>query len=283
MRKITIDKKTLSVLFTIITVVGSIGVGTAIMLSEILYPEIEDLFECPPRYQNFLWISLALAIIGAIGCAVVKKTKDEKKIIRYKKEKKLSLLTFIVGMILSFSAAVETEHRVLDYIICIGGALASLGLFYYIGTAIALKRSIKKKVFTPMLKRFSFANPSIELKNSAEAEDVLALETRLNIKIPNELNAFYQETDGDGDLMFSVKETLETTELTRKSFAEYNEKISQTLCFAGDGCGNYYCYIFQNAEEEKNPVYSFNHETLEISLVADTLLEFIYSYYNGYL
>ncbi len=276
-------KKILSIVFSIITIVGSIGVGIAIMLSEILYPEIEEFFECPPWYQNFMWISLALAVIGAIGCGIIKKTDDDKKIARYKKEKILSLIVFFIGIILCFSAAMEeTEHRVLDYIICIGGALASLGLFYYIGMAIAYKRSKKKKVFTPMLNRLSYANPLIQLKNPADEENVLLLETRLNKKIPNDLKIFYQETDGDGDLMFSIKETLETTELTRKSFSEYNEKISGALCFAGDGCGNYFCYLFNNAEAEDNLIYSFNHETLELTPVTDSLSEFIYSYYNGY-
>lgn len=91
-------------MFTLITVIGSAAVGAGLLLSEILFAEIEFFSECPQWYKTFFLLALALAVTGTLGCAVVKKPLNGKLFNRYLKELYFYAGVAAVGLIIMFVA-----------------------------------------------------------------------------------------------------------------------------------------------------------------------------------
>lgn len=286
MRKDTNNDKSkrIAQAFTLVTALGAIGVGVALMLSEMLYPEIEDFFACPPWYQAFLWVSLAVAVVGMIGCAIFKKSTDGKTIDGYKAAEKVYLGVTLTGVIITTIAAFgPDDNRVFDYAICIGGALTSVGVFLFFGTAVGVARSRRQDGYASLVAPFCADNKDIRLTDPAPLTDIIELEKYLGCMLPTAMCNFYKETDGDGDLMFSAKETKETTELVRRFFTEFCPDVARAVFFGGNGCGDYYCYLITDGNIDETKIYCFLHEDPGFSLCAESLPELVYMYYNGYL
>ncbi len=129
----------LSIIFMAIVFIGSLGVGICLVLSEFLYPDIENLYACPTWYQVVLYIFLAVAIGGLIGCAFTKNRQNTSRL-----ECNIGVALFCVGFILMFVLAlVRSEAHILNIFICIGGAICSIGFFC--GTASLIGRLKKNK------------------------------------------------------------------------------------------------------------------------------------------
>lgn len=270
-------------IFSWVTLIGSFSLGVGIMLSELVYPEIEELSLCPLWYRIFLLASLIVSSIGAVGCAIFKKTDDVELKAIYKKETNRSFALTVIGIILMFVVAFsEEESKKYDLIITVGGAVCSIGFFSWIGSAIGVDRSREKYKYKELLSKMAKSKPflSIEEKTPTKLEDIIALEEYLGEMIPTELLNFYRESDGDGDLMFSAKETLETTKLVHKNFSEFVPAVKDIMCFAGNGAGDYFCYAKFGDYFKSEVIYAFDHETLEIYPVARTLYDLIGGYYS---
>lgn len=271
------------IISTAITLLSSACVGVALMFSEILYPEIEELSACPLWYRIFLLVSLGVAFVGMIFTAISKKTKNAKLILFYKKERRMEFILTIGGFWLLIVAGLKEENRVGDIVLCLGGALCALGLFALLGTSIGLANSAKKNKYIDLICQFMKVNPIIKLTEPAQMTDLLAFESEIGCMLPKELTDFYLETDGDGDLMFSVDEANKTTKLVREGFAEFNPLVENIVCFGGNGAGDYYCYLVREGNVIDGEIYTFYHETNELSLSAESLPGLISLYYNGFL
>lgn len=258
-----------------VTLLGGASVGAALIMSEALYPEIEELSNCPPWYKAFFYVSLAASVVGVILCAAFQRTHDGAQIARLKRERTVELIAFCLGFVLMVGAALSsTENRFLDFAICVGGALCSVGLFSLLGTAIALAFSKPNGFYASLINETAAAgNSLVALRDPAPLGELLAFETALGAMLPRELIAFYRETNGDGDLMFSVEEAWETTELLRKY-----DTGDGLVCIGGDGAGNYFGYRATD-EGVADGIFRYDHEEMSLTRVADTLAELIANYY----
>lgn len=115
----------------------------------------------------------------------------------------------------------------------------------------------------------------------AEEAEIVFAEQQLQVSFPPELRAFLQEMNGDHYLMFSVDEMLDTIRTVREGLSECYDGLEQYLFFAGNGCGDYYCYrIAPQGNVQPTPLYRWEHETNEAVQVADHLHMLIDRYYN---
>ncbi len=268
------------VAFTIITILGAAGVGAALMLSEILYAEIEELSECPEWYRAFLFLSLGLSAVGVFGCAISKKPHNGALYLRYTGEWIYYYIVMAIGFVMMIvSALVEKENYFLDLLICFGGALCFFGLAAFCGSAAGVFLFEKKVPYLKILYGFLRKKNDIVLRKSASVQSVTALSECVNANLPKELIDLYLQTDGDGDLLFSAAEAEYVTRSVRENLCDFNPEIASILCFAGDGSEYYFCY---KIDEKSNVIYSFNLETLEIIPIADDLIQLIGLYYGNY-
>ncbi len=269
-------------IFSLVTIVGSFCLGAAILMSELVYPEIEELSLCPLWYRIFLLASFVLSIVGAVGCAIFKKTDDYELITIYKKEQRRSFSLLVIGFVFMCAAFLDEESEKLDFIITLGGAVASLGFFSWLGVAIGLDRSRRKELYADLITEFSKQKPfmSIEKKAPASLTDIIELEAYLGEAIPTELLKFYKETNGDGELMLSVEESLTTTKYIRENYSETVPSVNDIFCFAKGLNGDYFCYIKDGGYYKFDVIFVFETETLRIYPVARTLLDLIGGYYS---
>lgn len=273
-----------ALLFTLITVVGSAAVGAGLLLSEILFAEIEEFSECPQWYRAFFWLSLCLAVTGTLGCAIVKKPLSGRLFVKYLKEQYFYFGVMAVGFVIMVAAAfIEPESFALDVTICFGGALCSFGLFAFIGASVGFLLAAKNNNYLKLLNKLRAKNARIALADFAYQEFVCALETELRVNLPAELIDFYLQTDGDGALLYCAAGALHVTEQVRQENAPFNPEIFSVLCVGDDGEGNCFCYKINDGAVTDNTIYVIERDSLKILPVAKDLASLITLYYGGYL
>lgn len=271
-------------LFTLITVIGSAAVGAGLMLSEILFAEIEEFSECPQWYRAFFLLSLCLAVTGTLGCSVVKKPLSGKLFVKYLKEQYFYFGVMSVGFIIMVAAAFITpESFALDVTICFGGALCSFGLFAFIGASMGFLLSAKNNKYLKLLNKFRAKNGNIKLAEFAYQEFVCELEQELRVNLPAELIDFYLQSDGDGALLYCAAGALHVTEVVRQDDAPFNPEILSVLCIGDDGEGNCFCYKINDGAVTSDTIYVIERESLKLLPVAGDLTSLITLYYGGYL
>lgn len=132
--------KILSDIAFLLTLIGSINVGIGILLSELAYPNIDELTSCPIGYQIYFYISIGVSLLGIIMS------------ILFKRKTKYTMIAIIIeavfivlGFILLCCALSRIESYVLDVLICVGGLMMSIGLFTIVSSLIGRCRTIKKE------------------------------------------------------------------------------------------------------------------------------------------
>lgn len=133
----------------LITFLGSLGLGINIILSELLYPNIDDFFDTPKWYQIFMYISLVIIVIGLI-LSIIFRNKgniNSKEII-------IEIIIMGIGFVMMLFTLSGNETYVKDLIFVFGGALNGIGTILMISTLIGKSKkdysSIKK--FNNLLK-----------------------------------------------------------------------------------------------------------------------------------
>ena len=87
--------------------------------------------------------------------------------------------------------------------------------------------------------------------------------------------------NGDGWLFFSTEQIKETVAVNREYLLECYDDIERHIFFAGNGCGDCYCYnIDSDGGADVDRIYIWQHETNETDLVASNLAELIRHNYN---
>lgn len=270
----------LSIVFMSVVCLGAAGVGACLVMSEVLYPQTDELWECPAWYQAVIYVSLAVAVGGIVGCAFTKNRRNTSKT-----ECNIELALFWGGFVLdAVCAIIRTESRVLDIFIGIGGAISSVGFFCWIGSStgqIKKLRDVYVDIYRDLITYGQLYYDKFPKSKPAPLLDVIEVEKYFNTPLPAELVDFLLEFNGDGDLLFSANEIIDTTQSVRETFKAFGG-ADKFCCFGGDGAGNYFCYkISDNGRIEDGGIYLWNHETNEATLVAATLPELIKKYYNG--
>lgn len=273
----------LSMIFMAIVLVGSIGIGVLILLSEILYAEILNFFACPMWYQIALYVLLFIIACGIVGCIFSRNKQNTTKI-----EVRIELAVFWIGFIFMLIFAFMRDSRINDMLICVGGAICAVGFFCGIGGVIGtLKKSKRNFVFAEIY--YDLCDDGlVSLKNfagsGASISKIKKVEKYFKTPLPDELSEFLFECDGDGELLFSAKEIIETARKMRSELGG-SVYVADKLCYIGsDASGNYFCYrIGEDGIIDDQKIYSFNHETKELKFVAKSLTELIEKYYRDKL
>lgn len=267
-----------------IVCVGAWSVGICLLLSEILYPEVDRLFDCPAWYQTFFYLSLAVSVGGLVGCGFTKDCHNTKNA-----ELNLELILFAFGffgmLVLALS---RSESQTKDIFIGIGGAICSVGLFCGIGSFIGKCKKPKRgqvyaRLYMELLRRGAVSQKNLPEKG-AELLRIKETESYFNAPLPPDLVDFLLEFDGDGELLFSAEEIVGTTKDIREAYknTDFHAYDYDRYCFFGrDERGNCFCYrICDDGSFEDREIYVWDRETTETKVVATALQDLITRYYG---
>ena len=119
-------------------------------------------------------------------------------------------------------------------------------------------------------------------------------QTEENIRA-TELRDLYLEMDGDSFLFLSLQKIAETVQINRETWLpffekdyskeEYMDRVDRFIFFAGNGCGDYYCYrVSPDGIADESVINIWEHEYIGEPCcwkpVASNLKELIMRYYN---
>ncbi len=285
--KVTIDRftqykkqKTLALIFTTVVFVGAAAVGVLLVLSEVLYGQIEEFALLPLGYRITMYVSLILVFGGLIGCGFTKNRQNTTQT-----ELTINIAMFFIGFTLSlFFALCRAEGYWNNVFICIGGAISSVAFFLGIASLIGLSKK-SKSVYAALLKSYARERQTSSLKLiPASLIEVIEVEEYFNAMLPTDLVEFLLEFNGDGELLFSTGQIVEITQHFRENLKNSPFKADH-LCFIGhDGKGNYFCYsILEDGIISSDFICLWNPKSEKLTPVADTLPELISKYYSGLL
>ena len=121
-------------------------------------------------------------------------------------------------------------------------------------------------------------NNNIKFNPPATDEDIIEVENKLNISLPEKLKNLLLEFNGDNWFVFSTKQIIET-----------NISVRQLTCYmpldcilfvAGNGCGDYFGYAITGEGIKDWEIYMWDHESDERIFKANGLKDAIEKYYT---
>ena len=137
-------------------------------------------------------------------------------------------------------------------------------------------------MYKEKLLHYAATNEYVKPRAGASTAMIHGVEKELNCTFPPDLQSLLSETNGDSYLFFSTDEILETNTRTRTMMSECYEELEKLLFFAGNGCGDYYCYkILPSKQADPSLIYIWMHEDNELGPVAHSLSEMIDRYFNN--
>ena len=128
----------------------------------------------------------------------------------------------------------------------------------------------------------SFGRPCSE-------EDIERAQKEIGYRFSQELREELSEINGDGWLLLSLDQMMETVRLNREYFAEcfdcyeeYEDRVERHIFFAGNGCGDYYCYrVNEDGKADETAVLIWEHELFETRYAAENIADLIVRYYRS--
>ncbi len=137
-------------------------------------------------------------------------------------------------------------------------------------------------MYKELISEKSQGNKWVKIQAPATKEEILNAESVIGYVFPDELKQLLYELNGDSYLILSTEEIINNCLLNRKYLKECYEDIDNHIFFAGNGCGDYYCYnISPNGEVNASAIYIWEHEINETFVVAKDIKELIIRYYNS--
>ncbi len=127
----------------------------------------------------------------------------------------------------------------------------------------------------------------VKIQPPCSDSDIGNAEKEVGYTFPKELRALFKELNGDSYLILSVEEIVAQVKLNRKIQEEYCDEefakdLKNLLFFAGNGCGDYYCYRANaNDEIDESIIYIWEHEESCCKQVASNMTELITKYYHN--
>ncbi|MDR1158177.1 MAG: SMI1/KNR4 family protein [Oscillospiraceae bacterium] len=128
------------------------------------------------------------------------------------------------------------------------------------------------------IKKYAKTIRLIDIKAPATDTEIQNLEKLLG-EIPSDLVILLKELNGDGCVLLSVNEIIETNKRLR-SLEDYMP-LDCLLFFAGNGCGDYYGYQVRKAGICAYNIFFWDHEYDNRTWTAGNMDEFISKYCNG--
>lgn len=152
-------------------------------------------------------------------------------------------------------------------------------------------------MYKELIERLSRENgyEYVKIQPPCSEADIKMAEEIVGYRFPRELYTLLCEMNGDKWCFMSVESIMENVKSNREiwlplfmedySEEEYIDKIDRFIFFAGNGCGDYYCYrVGENGIADESAIYIWEHEYLGEKCwrrVAGGMEEFITRYYGG--
>lgn len=122
----------------------------------------------------------------------------------------------------------------------------------------------------------------IQIQEPATLSEIQEAEKVVGYNFPEELKELLLEMNGDKWLLFSTEKIIECVSLSREYLLECYEDIERHIFFAGNGCGDYYCYnVSEDGMVDTSAIHIWLHEDNETRWVAKDMEELIRRYYNS--
>ncbi len=142
-------------------------------------------------------------------------------------------------------------------------------------------------MYKELVLKLTQGNQWVKIQPPCSENDIDKAEKAVGYPFPDELRALLREMNGDNFLLLSVEEMVRQAKLNRKVQEEYSDEdfakdLNKLLFFAGNGCGDYYCYRADaDGEIDENAVYIWEHEESCCKQVASSMTELITRYYHN--
>lgn len=137
-------------------------------------------------------------------------------------------------------------------------------------------------MYKELILEASNGKAEIQIQKPATLSDIKQAENVVGYNFPDELKKLLLEMNGDKWLFFSTDQIIQRISLNREYLLECYEDIEKHIFFAGNGCGDYYCYnINQDGTVDISAIYIWLHEVNETHMVAGNMKELIRKYYNS--
>ncbi len=141
-------------------------------------------------------------------------------------------------------------------------------------------------MYKELISNMNQGNKWVKIQPPCSENDIDNAEKEVGYTFPQELRALLRELNGDRFLLLSVAEIVAQAKLNRKIQEEYNDEdfaidLKRLLFFAGNGCGDYYCYRANaNGKIDESTIYIWEHEEYCCNKVASSIAELINKYYH---
>lgn len=121
----------------------------------------------------------------------------------------------------------------------------------------------------------------VKIQPPCSENEVEKAEKAVGYSFPNELRALLRELNGDKYLLLSAEEIAEQAKLNRDVKEEYKDEefakdLDKLIFFAGNGCGDYWCYrADDNGTVDEHVIYIWEHEEFSLKQAAANMAELI--------
>lgn len=150
-------------------------------------------------------------------------------------------------------------------------------------------------MYKELIESFAHNSEWVKIQPPQTEENIRATEAAVGYLFPKELRDLYLEMDGDSFLFLSLQKIAETVQINRETWLpffekdyskeEYMDRVDRFIFFAGNGCGDYYCYrVSPDGIADETVIYIWEHEYIGEACcwkpVASHLKELITRYYH---
>ena len=151
-------------------------------------------------------------------------------------------------------------------------------------------------MYRELIETFVQDNEWVKIQPPCPDNEIVAAEKAIGYSLTEDLKNLLKEMNGDKWLLWSAREIAEKTKGIREGFyalfeedfgmEAYKNRIERFIFFAGNGCGDYYCYrVSEDGIADENAIYIWEHENIGEDCcwrkVADSLSECITRYYDS--
>lgn len=137
-------------------------------------------------------------------------------------------------------------------------------------------------MYTELVTECAKDNQWTQIQPGASEKEIELAEWTVGYTFPEELRKLLLEMNGDRYLLFSIGEIIEDIKTKREYLLECYEDVDKHIFFAGNGCGDHYCYnIGSSGKADDSVIYIWEHETNKTFPVVKNIPELIRRYYNS--
>lgn len=142
-------------------------------------------------------------------------------------------------------------------------------------------------MYKELILEVSKGNEYVKIQPPCPESEIDRVEKAFGYPLPKELRALLRELNGDKWLLLSTEEMIDQIRLNNEMLSFYEEQgiedMDRLIFFAGNGCGDYYCYLVgTDGAPDENSIYLWEHEEMRYDRkVAVNMTELITRYYNS--